>query len=85
MSQQSPKTSGRCRQPEAHGSGERGEERIPGFVPVHNAGEDVVRVCAGADEEEDDKEEGLEVEEGGLEDCQYSAASQGFRLTILAV
>ena len=38
----------------------------PVLVPVHIAGHDVVNVCACADEEEDDEEEGLEVEERGL-------------------
>ncbi len=46
------------------GGGE--EEGLPVLVPVHDAWEDVVGVCARADEQEDDEEEGLEVEEGGL-------------------
>lgn len=36
-------------------------------MSIHDAGEDVVRVSARADEEEDDEEERLEVEERGLE------------------
>ncbi len=36
---------------------------VPVLVAIHDAGEDVVRVGACADEEEDDEEEGLEVEE----------------------
>lgn len=40
---------------------------VPFFIPVHGSGEQRVRICARADEEEDDEEEGLEVEERGLE------------------
>lgn len=36
------------------------------LFPVEDAGEHVVHVGACADQEEDDEEEGLEVEEGGL-------------------
>lgn len=36
------------------------------LFPVEDAGEHVVHVGARADQEEDDEEEGLEVEEGGL-------------------
>lgn len=36
------------------------------LVAVHDAGEEVVHVGRRADQEEDDQEEGLEVEEGGL-------------------
>lgn len=39
---------------------------LPVLVPVHDAGRDGVDVGARADEEQDDGEEGLEVEEGGL-------------------
>lgn len=39
------------------------EKDIPVLVPIHDAREDVVRVGARADEEEDHEEEGLEVEE----------------------
>jgi len=39
---------------------------VPVLVAIHDAGEDVVRVGACADEEEDDEEEGLEVEERRL-------------------
>lgn len=36
------------------------------LFPVEDAGEHVVHIGACADQEEDDEEEGLEVEEGGL-------------------
>lgn len=36
------------------------------LFPVEDAGEHVVHIGARADQEEDDEEEGLEVEEGGL-------------------
>lgn len=36
-------------------------------VAVHDAWEDGVHIGSGADGEENDDEEGLEVEEGGLE------------------
>ena len=39
---------------------------IPVLIPVHNARGEVVDVCARADEQQEDEEEGLEVEEGGL-------------------
>lgn len=39
------------------------EKDVPVLVPIHDAREDVVRVGARADEEEDHEEEGLEVEE----------------------
>lgn len=35
---------------------------LPVLVPVHDGGHELVRVCAGADEEENDEEERLEVE-----------------------
>ena len=39
------------------------------LVAVDDAGEDRVRVGRGADGEEDDEEERLEVEEGRLQEC----------------
>ena len=39
---------------------------LPVFIPVHNAGKDRVDVCRGADYQEDDEEERLEVEDRGL-------------------
>lgn len=36
---------------------------LPSFVPVEPGGENAVEVGAGADEEEDDEEEGLEFED----------------------
>ena len=44
-----------------------GPPNPPGLSVVEHAGPKGVEIGAGADEEEDDKEEGLEVEEGGLE------------------
>jgi hypothetical protein len=46
----------------------KGEKRgdLPVLIPIHNAREDIVRVGARADQEEDDEEKGLEVEESGL-------------------
>lgn len=40
---------------------------LPVLVSVHHGGYELVDVCACADEQEDDEEERLEVEEGGLE------------------
>lgn len=39
---------------------------IPVLIPVHDTRSEVVDVCARADEQQEDEEEGLEVEEGGL-------------------
>lgn len=39
---------------------------IPVLIPVHEAREEVVHVCARADQKEKDEEERLEVEEGRL-------------------
>lgn len=44
-----------------------GKECLPVFIPVHVAWHHIVDVGACADEEEDYEEEGLEVEERGLE------------------
>ena len=41
---------------------------LPVFIPVHDAWEHGVHVRRCADYQEDDEEEGLEVEDGGLED-----------------
>ena len=38
----------------------------PVFIPIHVTRHDVMDVCARADEEENNEEEGLEVEERGL-------------------
>ena len=38
----------------------------PVLVAVHDGGKDIVRVGAGADEEEDDQQQRLEVEKCGL-------------------
>ena len=44
--------------------GALGELRtVPGFIAVEPGGEDAVDVGAGADEEEDDEEEGLEFQD----------------------
>lgn len=43
-----------------------GDTVLPILVPVHDAGGEVVDVCARAYQEEDDLEQGLEVEEGRL-------------------
>ena len=40
---------------------------IPIFIPINDTGKDSVRVCARADQKQDDQEQGLEVEERGLE------------------
>lgn len=39
---------------------------LPGLVPVQKCREDAMKVCAGADEEEDDEKEGLELEDAEL-------------------
>jgi hypothetical protein len=39
---------------------------LPILVSVHDSGEELVDVCAGADEEEQDEQRGIEVEEGRL-------------------
>ena len=36
---------------------------IPRFVPIEPSGKDSVKICAGADEEQDDHKEGLELED----------------------
>lgn len=43
------------------------------LIPVHNTWHDRMRVGTGADDEEEDEEEGLEVEEGGLHLSQFMA------------
>lgn len=45
-------------------------DKVVLLVAIDDAGEDVVRVCCGADCKEDDEEQGLEVEERGLRSCQ---------------
>lgn len=40
---------------------------LPILISVEDAGRKVVDVCARADEQQDDEEEGLEVEEGRLQ------------------
>lgn len=60
------------------------EEDVPILVTVHDSREDVVRVCAGADKKEDDQEEGLEIEKGGLEMSAFEVITIRTRaLTIL--
>lgn len=44
------------------------QEHIPILVPVHQGREDIVRVCARADEEQEDEEQRFEIEEGGLDE-----------------
>ena len=39
---------------------------VPILIPIHNGREPGMYVCARTDYQEDDEEEGLEVEEGGL-------------------
>lgn len=46
------------------------------LVPVHNPGHDRVRVGASADDQEEDKEEGLEVEERRLKTTQTSTCQR---------
>lgn len=46
----------------------------PVLVAVHDAGRDGVHVGARADEQQDDEQEGLEVEEGGLAEEGVPAA-----------
>jgi len=48
---------------------------LPGFIPVEPGGEDAVDVGAGADEEEDDEEEGLEFEDA--EHCRPGVVAPG--------
>lgn len=50
-------------------SGGIGDARVPILVAVHDSGREVVDVCARANQEEEDEEEGSEVEEGGLAAC----------------
>lgn len=40
---------------------------IPVLVPVHDAGRKVVDICACADQQQDDEQEGFEVEERRLD------------------
>ena len=46
------------------------QHAIPVLVPVHDAGREVVDICARADQQQDDEQEGLEVEERRLEQQQ---------------
>jgi len=46
---------------------------LPGFIAVEPGGEDAVDVGAGADEEEDDEEEGLEFQDAE-HDCRLGVA-----------
>ena len=39
---------------------------LPCFVAIQKGGKDAVEVCAGADEEEDNHEEGLELQDAEL-------------------
>jgi hypothetical protein len=39
---------------------------VPILIPVQESREDAVQVCAGADEEQDHEEEGLELEDAEL-------------------
>lgn len=64
-------------------SDQRNEEDVPIFVTVHDPREDVVRVCAGADEKEDDQEERLKIEEGGLEISAFEVIT--IRITALTI
>jgi hypothetical protein len=45
---------------------------VPILVPIQESREDTVQVCACADEEEDDKEECLELEDAELDDYVVS-------------
>lgn len=42
---------------------------VPALVAIHDPGHDGVGVGAGADDQEDHQEEGLEVEQGRLLKC----------------
>ncbi len=52
---------------------ERKIDNAPIFVPINDPRKDAVRVRARADQEQDHEQQGLEVEEGGL-DVQYSVS-----------
>lgn len=44
----------------------KSKQNIPMLIPVQESREDAVQVGAGADEEEDDEQEGLELEDAEL-------------------
>jgi len=41
-------------------------QNVPILIPIQESREDSVQVCAGADEEQDHEEEGLELEDAEL-------------------
>ena len=49
--------------------------QLPVFISVHITWHDIVDVCACANQEEDNKEEGLEVEERGLANIRFPGIS----------